>query len=67
MPRLDGAEAARRIRSLPDGERIRIVALTGSGQEGDRQRTRDAGMDGHLIKPVSLDVLKSVLGTLDIG
>jgi PAS domain S-box-containing protein len=67
MPRLDGAEAARRIRSLPDGERIRIVALTGSGQEGDRQRTRDAGMDGHLIKPVSLDVLKSVLGTLDTG
>jgi CheY-like chemotaxis protein len=67
MPRIDGAEAARRIRSLPDGERIRIVALTGSGQEGDRQRTRDAGMDGHLIKPVSLDVLKSVLGTLDIG
>jgi len=62
MPRLDGADAARRIRSLSEGERIRIVALTGSGQEEDRQRSRDAGMDSHLIKPVSLDVLKSVLG-----
>jgi CheY-like chemotaxis protein len=62
MPRLDGAEAARRIRSLSAGERVRIVALTGSGQEEVRQRSRDAGMDTHLTKPVSLDVLKRVLG-----
>jgi PAS domain S-box-containing protein len=61
MPRLDGLEAARRIRALPQGERVRIVALTGWGQEADRQRTRDAGMDHHLIKPVSLDALQSVL------
>jgi PAS domain S-box-containing protein len=61
-PRLDGAEAARRIRSLSAGERVRIVALTGSAREEDRQRSRDAGMDNHLIKPVSLDVLKRVLG-----
>jgi PAS domain S-box-containing protein len=65
MPRLDGLEAARRIRSLPHGEHVRIVALTGWGQEADRQRTRDAGMDHHLIKPVSLDALQSVLGALD--
>jgi PAS domain S-box-containing protein len=65
MPRLDGVEAARRIRTLPHGEHVRIVALTGWGQEADRQRTRDAGMDHHLIKPVSLDALQSVLGALD--
>jgi len=61
MPRLDGLEAARRIRALPQGEHMRIVALTGWGQEADRQRTRDAGMDHHLIKPVSLDALQNVL------
>ena len=64
-PRLDGAEAARRIRRLPDGERIRIVALTGGGQEGNLQRSSEAGMEGHLIKPVSLDVLKRVLEASD--
>jgi len=65
MPRLGGLEAARRIRTLPRGEHVRIIALTGWGQEADRQRTRDAGMDHHLIKPVSLDALQSVLGALD--
>ena len=61
MPRLDGVGAARRIRSLPEGQHIHIVALTGSGQLGDRQRSKDAGMDRHLTKPVSLDVLQNVL------
>jgi CheY-like chemotaxis protein len=61
MPRLDGLEAARRIRRLPNGAHVRIVALTGWGQEADRLRTRDAGMDAHLTKPVSLDALHSVL------
>jgi PAS domain S-box-containing protein len=61
MPRLDGLEAARRIRGLPHGEYVRIVALTGWGQEADRQRTRAAGMDAHLTKPVSLDALHGVL------
>jgi signal transduction histidine kinase len=61
MPRLDGLEAARRIRALPEGGHVRIVALTGWGQEADRQRTRDAGMDHHLVKPVSLDALQNVL------
>ena len=64
MPRLDGLEAARRIRALPRGEHVRIVALTGWGQEADRQRTRAAGMDHHLIKPVSLDALQNVLRIL---
>jgi CheY-like chemotaxis protein len=63
MPRLDGVTATRRIRALPQCQRVRIVALTGWGQASDRQRTRDAGMDLHLIKPVSLDALRSVLAS----
>ena len=67
MPRLNGLEAARRIRALPQGKPVRIVALTGLGQPEDRQRSHNAGMDHHLTKPVSLDALQSVLRTLDAG
>jgi PAS domain S-box-containing protein len=63
MPRLDGVTATRRIRALPQCQRVRIVALTGWGQATDRLRTRDAGMDQHLVKPVSLDALRSVLAS----
>lgn len=61
MPEMDGLTATRRIRELPKGGDIRIVALTGWGQERDRERTRQAGMDGHLVKPVSPVQLASVL------
>lgn len=67
MPRLDGIEAARRIRALPQCRQVRIVALTGWGQNADRQRTREAGMDHHLTKPVSLEALQSVLDALSGG
>jgi PAS domain S-box-containing protein len=67
MPRLDGVAATRRIRALPQCQRVRIVALTGWGQATDRQRTRAAGMDHHLVKPVSLDDLRSVLAVRDRG
>jgi PAS domain S-box-containing protein len=67
MPRLDGVTATRRIRALPQCHRVRIVALTGWGQATDRQRTRDAGMDLHLVKPVSLDSLRTVLAATDRG
>ena len=67
MPRLDGVTATRRIRALPHCHRVRIVALTGWGQATDRQRTRDAGMDLHLVKPVSLDSLRTVLAATDRG
>jgi len=39
-----------------------IIALTGWGQEGDRERSRGAGCDGHLVKPVSLHDLERLLG-----
>ena len=61
MPRMNGIEAAKRLRSLPSGDDMLIVALTGWGQEKDQQRTRDAGFDRHLLKPVDPNALSKVL------
>jgi PAS domain S-box-containing protein len=63
MPRMDGLEASQRIRELEHGKGMIIVALTGWGQEADRQRTRSAGFDQHLVKPVSIEALEHVLAT----
>lgn len=57
MPRVDGYEAARRIRKQPNGRDMVLIALTGWGQPQDRLRTREAGFDAHLVKPVSDDEL----------
>ena len=53
MPRMDGYETARQIRRRWWGRNATLVALTGWGQQQDRQRTSDAGFDVHLVKPVS--------------
>jgi PAS domain S-box-containing protein len=52
MPGLDGYEVARRLRTMEGGESLRIVAVTGWGQDADRERSREAGFDLHLVKPV---------------
>jgi signal transduction histidine kinase len=62
MPTLDGCEVARRIRQQPWGSRIKLVALTGWGQNSDRRRSRDAGFDSHLVKPLDTDKLQDLLG-----
>ena len=62
MPRVDGYEVARRIRALPGGQNIMLVALTGWGQESDRRRAQEAGFDAHLTKPVDLEKLAQLLG-----
>jgi len=61
LPRLNGLDATRRIRENPWGETIKIIALTGLAQEDDRQRSHDAGCDGHLVKPVNLPDLQKML------
>jgi CheY-like chemotaxis protein len=61
MPEIDGLEATREIRSRPWGQGIRIIALTAWGQEAERRRTREAGMDAHLVKPVAPEALATVL------
>jgi len=57
MPGLDGYETARRLRAVKKELPFRIIALTGWGQESDRQKTREAGFDLHLTKPVELEDL----------
>src|SRR5207237_1086048 len=61
MPRLNGLDATRRIRERPWGKEVAVIALTGWGQEGDRERSREAGCDGHLVKPVNLADLQRLL------
>ena len=64
MPGLNGYEATRRIRGQPWGRSVTIIALTGWGQDGDRLLSREAGCDGHLVKPVSLPDLEKLLAEL---
>ena len=61
MPELDGVAAARAIRSTSWGANIRIIALSAWGQEADRRRTQEAGMDAHLVKPVDPHRLITIL------
>jgi CheY-like chemotaxis protein len=53
MPRLDGFATCRELRTQPWGRELRVVAVTGWGQEGDRERSAAAGFDAHWIKPVA--------------
>ncbi|GAB4054436.1 PAS domain-containing hybrid sensor histidine kinase/response regulator [Spirosoma litoris] len=64
MPVLDGYETCRAIRQHPWGNAIVVIALTGYGQEEDRQRAKEAGFDGHLVKPVDLGALTNLLTDL---
>jgi signal transduction histidine kinase len=64
MPLLDGYEVARRIRVQPWGRQITLVALTGWGQDSDRRRSREAGFDTHLVKPLDMDKLMDLLERL---
>ena len=60
MPRMDGYEAARQIRLL-QGKTVLLVALTGWGQDEDRERSLEAGFDHHLTKPPEPDVLDDLI------
>jgi signal transduction histidine kinase/ActR/RegA family two-component response regulator len=61
LPDMDGVELARRLRAQPETAGALLVAVTGYGQESDRARTREAGFDHHLVKPIDLDKLQAVL------
>jgi len=63
MPKLDGCEVARRIRAESWGRGAILVALTGWGQDVDRRRSREAGFDMHLVKPVDPATLCDMLVT----
>jgi CheY-like chemotaxis protein len=61
MPQLDGYEVARRIRAQPWGRGVTLIAVTGWGQEADRRRSREAGLDLHLVKPLDAERLQRLL------
>ncbi len=66
MPGMDGYEVARRLRAQP-GAPLAIVALSGWGQQDDRDRTTEAGFDRHLVKPVSAEALSRMLTEVAAG
>ncbi len=61
LPGMDGYEVVRLLRQRPQLRKTLMVALTGFGQESDRERALQAGFDEHLIKPVDLDTVHAVL------
>ena len=64
LPGMSGYELAQRLRALPGLTRIRLVAVTGHGSDAHRAKTRAAGFDEHLLKPVDLDVVDGVLNSV---
>ena len=68
MPRLDGYGVCRHLRAQPWGEAIAIIALTGWGHEEDHRKSREAGFNRHLVKPVQpTEILEVVAGALRPG
>jgi CheY-like chemotaxis protein len=61
---MDGLEVARRARSQPEGRDLTLIALTGWGQEEDRRRSKEAGIDHHLVKPVDFVAMEQLLAAL---
>jgi len=64
LPKLNGFDTARKIREQPWGKSMALVALTGWGQEEDRKKSKLAGFDGHMVKPVDFEELMKLLGSL---
>ena len=61
LPGLDGYEVARALRTTPAGKTITLIAVTGYGQAEDRRRSKEAGFDAHLVKPVSQALVSSLI------
>jgi CheY-like chemotaxis protein len=64
LPKLNGYEVALKVRQQPWGKNVVLVAVTGWGQEEDRQKSRRAGFEAHLVKPVDYAALMELLASL---
>jgi CheY-like chemotaxis protein len=64
LPGLDGWQVAKRIRQQPVFGNIVLIAVTGYGQNADRQRSQNAGFDYHLVKPVDFEKLRKILAAV---
>jgi CheY-like chemotaxis protein len=65
MPGMDGWEVARVLRGEAGPDGVRIIAVTGRGEQEDFSRSRKAGFDAHVVKPMDFDLVKSILAQLD--
>jgi PAS domain S-box-containing protein len=61
LPVMDGYELASHLRGIPGLAGLRLIAVTGYGQESDRRRSREAGFDHHIVKPVGLQELEAIM------
>lgn len=61
LPVMDGYELATHLRDIPGLADLRLIALTGYGQDSDRQRSKEAGFHYHLVKPVDVNALEDAL------
>ena len=61
LPGMSGIEVAERLRREPRLEKALLIAVTGFGQQEDQRRTRQAGFDAHLVKPVEPDAIFALL------
>jgi two-component system CheB/CheR fusion protein len=64
LPGLDGYEVARAIRRDPELSGVQLIAVSGYGQESDRRRSKDAGFDVHMVKPVEPQTIEDVLNAV---
>jgi len=64
LPKMNGYDACRKIREQPSGKRMMLIALTGWGQDEDREKSQAAGFDAHLVKPVDYEGLMELLNDL---
>ena len=67
LPKLNGYEVAQRIREQPWGASMFLIAVTGWGQEEDRQRSTEVGLNVHMVKPVEPAALEKILADLAQG
>lgn len=65
LPGMDGWQVARQLRQQQGDEKVVLVAITGHGEAEDRRRSREAGFNHHLVKPIDPDVLQQFLSNLE--
>ena len=66
LPKMNGYEACAKIRAQPWGKDIILIAVTGWGQADDRRKSKEAGFNGHLVKPVKHDDIMKVLAEVEM-
>ena len=64
MPELDGYELARRVRKQQENRDMTLIAISGWGQQEDRLRSKEVGIDHHLVKPVDPEIVRRLLASL---